>query len=224
MSESGPREPCWRRAFDIACAALGIVLMAPALALIALLILWDDGLPVVFEQTRVGRYGKYFTIRKFRTMRPRSSGAPITAAGDTRITRIGRWLREFKLDELPQLLNVLKGDMSLIGPRPEVPEFVRIEDPQWQAVLNVRPGITDLATLICRDEERLLSGLLDPVKSYRETILPAKVLLNLEYQRSRTLMRDLRLLALTVRYSFFPESVDPARLRRILGIHGAVYE
>ena len=116
---------------------------------------------------RVGRRGKLFRIWKFRTMRPNGKGGLITAAGDKRVTRTGAVLRRFKLDELPQLFNVLKGDMSLVGPRPEVPECVQLEAPIWQAVLQVRPGVTDLATLMYRDEEALLGTSSDP-----ESLLP----------------------------------------------------
>ena len=130
--------------------------------------------------------------------------ASITAAGDARVTRVGAVLRRFKLDELPQLFNVLKGDMSLVGPRPEVPEYVQLEAPIWQAVLQVRPGVTDLATLLYRDEERLLGASDDPNALYRETVLPAKLMLNLGYLRSRSFRRDLKLILLTIRYSLFP--------------------
>ncbi len=187
-------------------------MLLPVLGAIALLIWWDDGFPVIFRQARVGRHGKLFNILKFRTMRVHAPGLPITASGDHRVTRVGRSLRRFKLDELPQLMNVLRGDMSLIGPRPEVPEFVELNDPRWRAVLSVRPGITDLATLVCRDEERFLGATPDPARCYRETVLPAKLQLNLEYQRSRSFRQDLRLLFLTVRYSFFPAGFDPDRL------------
>ena len=212
------------RLVDIACSAAGILLLSPVIVLIILLIVVDDGIPVIFRQTRVGKGGKQFQIWKFRTMKANSAGAPVTAAGDLRITRVGRWLRRLKLDELPQLINVLAGEMSLIGPRPEVPEFVRMDDPTWQAVLSVRPGVTDLATLIYRDEEHLLESLPDPIRSYRETILPAKLYLNLEYQRSRTIFRDLQLLALTLCYSLFPMSFSRTRLGQLFRCHGALHE
>jgi lipopolysaccharide/colanic/teichoic acid biosynthesis glycosyltransferase len=146
-------------------------------------------------------------------MRAGSQGSLITVAGDGRITRVGAALRRLKLDELPQLFNVLKGDMSLVGPRPEVPEYVQLETPIWQAVLQVRPGITDLATLLYRDEEKLLAASSDPSALYRETVLPAKLVLNLGYLRFRSLWRDLRLLYLSVRYSLFPKRFDPDLIR-----------
>ncbi len=205
------------RLFDVACAAAGLLLLAPVLAALAVVILCDDGLPVFFGQTRVGRKGKPFRIWKFRTMRTGSRGMVITAAGDPRVTRAGAVLRRCKLDELPQLFNVLKGDMSLVGPRPEVPEYVQLEAPIWQAVLQVRPGVTDLATLLYRDEEKLLGASDDPNAFYREIVLPAKLLLNLGYLRSRSFPRDLKLILLTIRYSLFPERFDQDLIRRSLG-------
>ena len=224
MRRFGWRHAACLRLFDVICAAAGLPVLSPLLGLIALLIVCEDGRPVLFRQKRVGRGGNYFQILKFRTMRENSSGALITAAGDSRVTRAGHWLRRFKLDELPQLFNVLCGEMSLIGPRPEVPEFVQMEDPRWQAVLSVRPGITDLATLVCRDEERMLGAQANPTECYRETILPAKLRLNLEYQGSRTFARDLLLLVLTIRYSLFPMGFDPVRLRQSFRTQSAIYE
>ena len=150
-------------------------------------------------------------------MRTGSHGSLITAAGDGRVTRAGVALRRFKLDELPQLFNVFKGDMSLVGPRPEVPEYVQLEAPVWQAVLQVRPGVTDLATLLYRDEEKLLGMSGDPNTLYRESVLPAKLVLNLGYLRSRSFLRDLKLIHLTIRYSLFPKRFDPELIKRALG-------
>ena len=199
------------------CAAAGLLLLMPVMAALAVAILCDDGPPVFFSQTRVGRRGKPFRIWKFRTMRAGSQGSVITAAGDRRVTRAGAVLRRLKLDELPQLFNVLKGDMSLVGPRPEVPEYVQLEAPIWQAVLQVRPGVTDLATLLYRDEEKLLGASGDPNALYRETVLPAKLALNLGYLRSRSFRRDLKLILLTIRYSLFPERFDPDLIKKTLG-------
>ena len=168
----------------------------------------NDGRPVLFRQRRVGRHGEPFTILKFRSMRMRRGGPEITSSGDGRVTRTGRFLRRYKLDELPQLWNVVRGDMSLIGPRPELPRYVD-PLPAWRAVHRVRPGITDLATLVYRDEERVLAGFPDPERGYRETVLPAKLALNLEYLQRRSPSRDLKLLALTVRYSFWPGRFKP---------------
>ncbi len=188
------------------------------MAAIAFMILFDDGPPVLFSQPRVGKSGKPFRIWKFRTMRAGSQGSVITAAGDGRVTRIGAMLRKYKLDELPQLFNVLMGDMSLVGPRPEVPEHVQLEAPLWQAVLRVRPGITDLATLLYRDEERILGAYSDPNAYYRATLLPTKLILNLAYLRTRSFWRDLKLIFLTVRYSLFADSFDPDHIKNAFGI------
>jgi lipopolysaccharide/colanic/teichoic acid biosynthesis glycosyltransferase len=209
--------PAFERVFDATCAAAGLVFLAPVFAGLAVVILCDDGPPVLFSQTRAGRNGKPFRIWKFRTMRAGSQGSVITAAGDGRVTRVGAALRKYKLDELPQLFNVLKGDMSLIGPRPEAPEYVRFETPMWQAVLQVRPGITDLASLLYRDEEKILGASGDPNAFYRETVLPAKLLLNLAYLRSRSFWQDLRLILLTIRYSLFPERFDPDLIKKSFG-------
>jgi lipopolysaccharide/colanic/teichoic acid biosynthesis glycosyltransferase len=215
--QDGWTRQAFYRLFDVTCGVTGIVILTPVLFALALLILLRDGRPIFFSQMRVGRKGKLFRIWKFRTMRANSQGAVITAAGDGRVTSIGAVLRRYKLDELPQLFNVLKGDMSLVGPRPEVPECVQLEAPIWQAVLQVRPGVTDLATLLYRDEETLLGTAVDPDALYRETVLPAKLVLNLGYLRSRSFLRDLRLIHLTIRYSLFPEQFDPELITRTVG-------
>jgi lipopolysaccharide/colanic/teichoic acid biosynthesis glycosyltransferase len=142
----------------------------------------------------------------------------ITAAGDDRITSAGVRLRKYKLDELPQLWNVLKGDMSLVGPRPEVPEYVQLEAAEWQVVLQVRPGITDLATLLYRDEELMLRASGNPDKFYREKALPAKLLLNVFYLVSRSFWRDLKLIVLTIRSSLFAANLDAELLKRTFGV------
>ena len=210
------------RLVEVTCTAAGLLLLAPVFAVLALLILWDDGRPVFFSQKRVGRKGKLFRIWKFRTMRTGVPGSAITASRDNRITRVGACLRKFKLDELPQLYNVLKGDMSLIGPRPEVPEYVQLDSPLWQAVLQVRPGITDLATLLHRDEELILGASADPNALYRESVLPAKLRLNLAYLRARSSWRDLNLIFLTLRYSLFPGKFDRNHVKNILGMGATI--
>jgi lipopolysaccharide/colanic/teichoic acid biosynthesis glycosyltransferase len=212
------------RLVEVACTAAGLLLLAPVLVVLALLVLWDDGSPVLFSQKRVGRKGKLFRIWKFRTMRVGAPGSAVTASGDSRVTRVGAWLRKFKLDELPQLYNVLKGDMSLIGPRPEVPEYVQLDSPLWQAVLQVRPGITDLATLLHRDEEQILGASADPNTFYRENLLPAKLRLNLAYLRARSSRRDLNLIFLTLRYSLFPKRFDRDYVKKILGMGATIHE
>lgn len=202
------------RLFDAACAAAGLLLLAPVFAGLALLILLDDGPPILFSQIRIGRGGKPFRMWKFRTMRSSGEGLAITVAGDSRVTRAGTALRRWKLDELPQLFNVLTGDMGLVGPRPEVPEYVQLEAPLWQAVLRVRPGVTDLASLFYRHEEKILAAAADPEAFYRESVLPAKLGLNLAYLRSRSFPQDLRLILLSIRYSLFPAGFDPDRIKK----------
>ena len=212
---SGTRlwQAVWR-VLEVACSAAGLLLLLPVFADVAVAIILDDGLPVLFSQTRVGRNGKLFRIWKFRTMRRGSQGSAITASGDARVTRAGARLRKYKLDELPQLLNVLKGDMSLIGPRPEVPEHVQFQAPMWQAILQVRPGITDLATLLYRDEERILGTCQNADTFYRESVLPAKLFWNLAYLRSRSCWQDLKLIFLTIRFSLFPQGFNPDLVKR----------
>lgn len=208
-----PYQAC-ERLFNATCAAAGLVFLVPVFAGIALVVILDDGPPVFFSQIRVGKNGKPFRIWKFRTMRVGRQGSVITAAGDRRVTKAGAALRRWKLDELPQLFNVLKGDMSLVGPRPEAAEQVHLEAPVWQAVLQVRPGITDLASLLYRNEEELLGAVDDPNTFYRESVLPAKLLLNLAYLRSRSFWLDMRLILLTIWYSLLPERFDPDLVKR----------
>lgn len=209
------------RIFDALCAAGGLIVLAPLFAILAPVILLDDGRPVFFSQERVGRTGKRFRIWKLRTMRAGSRGIAITAAGDRRVTRSGRVLRKYKLDELPQLINVLRGDMSLVGPRPEMPEYVQTGAPIWQAVLQVQPGITDLASLVYREEEEILGASADPETTYRNQVLPAKLLLNLEYLRVRSFRRDLKLILLSIGYSLFPRKIDPDSICRALCAAGS---
>ena len=206
------------RLIDAGIALVALIVLAPVLVVLALIVLAADGRPVLFRQKRIGKSGRPFLILKFRTMRAADGPRPANAAvDDSRVTRAGAWLRKTKLDELPQFLNVLWGDMSLIGPRPEVPEYVQLDNPLWRAVLESRPGITDLASLAFRDEEAMLRPVADADAYYRSSILPAKLRLNISYQQSRTLPRDLKLLWLTARYSFVPYGYDRERILRSLG-------
>jgi lipopolysaccharide/colanic/teichoic acid biosynthesis glycosyltransferase len=204
--------------FERTAAACGLLLLSPLLAAIAIAILTQDGAPILFTQKRVGRFGRPFRLLKFRSMRTATPGANITAAGDPRVTRTGSLLRKYKLDELPQLWNVLKGDMSLVGPRPEVPCFVDTGILEWRRVLQVRPGITDLATLIHRDEEAILRAQPDPEEYYRTILLPAKMELSLSYIESSTLGTDMKLIFFTLYFSAFPQSFEPARIRRMFRV------
>ena len=172
-----------KRALDVAASAAGLVVLSPLLLAVAAAVLVLDPGPVFFRQTRVGRGFKPFRLLKFRTMRadPAAAGPQVTAGGDARVTGIGRILRKTKLDELPQLLNVLLGDMSLVGPRPEVPKYVELFREDYAEVLKVRPGITDDAAIEFRDEEEVLRAFPDPERGYVEKVLPAKIALYKRY-------------------------------------------
>jgi lipopolysaccharide/colanic/teichoic acid biosynthesis glycosyltransferase len=187
-----------KRLLDAAASAAGLLVLSPILVAVAVAVRLDSPGPVLFRHERVGRHGRKFHVLKFRSMTHRSTGAQITAAGDARVTRVGRILRRTKLDELPQLLNVLVGDMSLVGPRPEVQRYVDLFPAEYAEILRVRPGITDLAAIEYRDEERLLAASTDPESEYRSTVLPAKIALYRRYLAERSLATDLRILARTV--------------------------
>lgn len=205
-----------RNALDRMICLCGLLALAPLLALIAVLVRREDGGPVLFRQVRIGRRGLPFELLKFRSMRTSSGGPVITAAGDNRITKIGQKLRDYKLDELPQLWNVVRGDMSLVGPRPEVSRYVVPSNTVWRQVLSVRPGITDLATLVFRNEEELLGRAEDPERLYREVVLPEKLELNLSYLQRSTPLLDLKLILLTLRYSFYRKGFEPEAVKRRL--------
>jgi len=188
-----------KRAFDIVVAACAVTVAAPLLAAVAAAIKVSSPGPIFYRGVRVGRGGKLFRIFKYRTMvvDAEKIGGPSTADDDRRITPIGKILREYKLDELPQLLNVLAGDMSLVGPRPEVPQYVDMYSEKEKAILTVRPGITDFASLWNSDEGALLAGSADPEKTYLEQVRPEKIRLQLEYIRSQSLLVDLKILTQT---------------------------
>ena len=180
---------------------LGLLPLAlPLMAAIALWVRLDSPGPALFRQERVGLHGRLFRIHKFRTMHGAGDGLQLTAQGDARITRAGRWLRATKLDELPQLIDVLAGDMSLVGPRPEVPRYMALypEEARRQ-ILSVRPGITDRAAIAFRDEERLLAESADPERTYIEQIMPLKQQHYLDYVAHHDLCGDLRILLDTLR-------------------------
>ncbi|NML15091.1 sugar transferase [Azohydromonas caseinilytica] len=189
-----------KRLFDLVIASLALLLLSPLLLGLALWIRLDSPGPALFRQERVGRHGKTFRIHKFRTMRADAAGLPLTVGTDARITRAGHWLRSRRLDELPQLIDVLKGDMSLVGPRPEVPRYVAHYPPALRAaVLSVRPGITDPASLAHLDEGALLARAADPERAYVEQVLPAKLAQQVAYAGRATLVSDLRILLRTLR-------------------------
>ncbi|HEX5686716.1 MAG TPA: sugar transferase [Ideonella sp.] len=191
-----------KRMFDLVCAALGLLLLAPLLPALAVWIKLDSPGPVIFRQQRVGRFGVPFRIHKFRTMvyAQAPQGPLITVGEDARITRAGRWLRRHKLDELPQLIDVLKGDMSFVGPRPEVPRYVAMyPDAMRDRVLAVRPGITDPASLAFRSESAQLAAAPDPEREYVEVIMPRKLALAADYADHANLLTDLGLVLQTLR-------------------------
>lgn len=191
----------FKRAFDIAFSATVLLLLAPLLAVIALWVRCDSPGPIFYLQGRVGRHGQPFRIYKFRTMRvgADAAGPQITIGRDARITRAGHFLRRTKLDELPQFANVLRGDMSVVGPRPEVPRYVALYPSDLAAqVLSVRPGITDLASLAFRNEGELLARSDDPERTYVQDILPAKLQYACQYVQTRSLWLDLSIIVRTV--------------------------
>lgn len=188
-----------KRIFDVLAAGLGLLVLSPLLALAALWVRLDSPGPVLFRQVRIGRHGEPFVIHKFRTMRV-EPGAAITVGEDPRITRSGRWLRSTKLDELPQLWDVLRGAMSLVGPRPELPAYVALYPAGLrEQVLAVRPGITDPASLAFSHEAELLAAAADPEREYREVIMPAKLRLSADYAARASLHTDLGLILQTLR-------------------------
>jgi len=189
-----------KRLFDVVGAAAGLVVLSPLLLLAAVAVRLESGGPVIFRQTRVGRGFRFFSIYKFRTMTPDAprNGPQITAGSDARITRVGRILRHTKLDELPQLVNILRGDMSFVGPRPEVPRYVELFRRDYEVLLTVRPGITDLASIAFRHEAALLGAAADAEEEYVRRVLPEKIRLAREYLRRRSLGFDLALILKTV--------------------------
>ncbi len=189
-----------KRTFDIVVAFLGLLLLSPLGAVVALLIKWDSRGPVFFRQERVGRGFRPFFIYKFRTMvedAPRRGGL-ITVGEDPRITRVGWYLRKTKIDELPQLINVVRGKMSFVGPRPEVRQYVELFRKDYEEILKVRPGITDLASLKNRDEADVLGRSQDPEEEYVNRILPEKIHLAKEHLRRSSFFLDLTLVFKTL--------------------------
>lgn len=183
---------------------IGLALSAPIMAAATILIKLDSRGPVFFRQKRVGQSGKDFTIFKFRTMANASKGSLVTASNDKRVTPIGRFLRKSKIDELPELWNVFRGDMSFVGPRPEVPKFVDMSDPLWQFVLEHRPGITDPVTLRLRNEEQLLAKVSDTERYYLEVVQPYKLRGYARFIGDKSWKTDLRIIGRTMRAIVFP--------------------
>jgi len=186
------------RAIDVAGSLALLIVLSPLLLVIAVLVRLSSPGPVLYRQRRVGRGGHPFELLKFRSMRASGGGPRVTAGGDVRVTCVGRVLRQWKLDELPQLWNVVRGEMALVGPRPEVPEYVKHYTPEQREVLSVRPGVTGLTQLVFRNEEALLAGRADVERYYLEHILPLKLDLDRQYVASRSLAGDLLILLRTV--------------------------
>lgn len=195
----------FKRAFDIAFSTIGLLIIWPVLLIIALAIALDSRGGVLFRQTRVGKNGVEFKILKFRTMIPKAEakGMQLTVGRDSRITRVGKLLRKTKLDELPQLINVFAGDMSFVGPRPEVPKYVKLYTKEQRQVLLVRPGITDLASIQFRHESELLSGSEHPEQTYIGEIMPEKIRLNMLYLKNLSVWNDVLIILRTIRRIIF---------------------
>ena len=190
-----------KRLFDVVASFIGLLVLLPLLLCISLWVLFDSRGGIFYRQVRVGRGSKDFKLWKFRTMHPDADKRGLLTVGgrDPRITRAGYYLRKYKLDELPQLLNVLTGDMSLVGPRPEVRKYVSLYTPEQLRVLDVRPGITDYASIEYADENELLAKATDPERTYIEEVMPAKLKLNAKYIAEKGLMKDVKIIWLTVR-------------------------
>ena len=196
----------WKRSFDVFVSLFALLILSPLFALVAILIKLDSKGPVFFRQERVGQGLRHFVIRKFRTMVVDAplNGAPLTFGGDPRITRLGRLLRKTKIDELPQLMNVLRGEMSLVGPRPEIPRYVEMFRGDYEEILRVPPGITDFASVKYRDEANMLTLASDPEHEYITRVLPDKIRLAKEYVRRSSLVVDVSLIVKTVKKILLP--------------------
>ena len=188
-----------KRLFDIFASGLGLIALSPLFVVLAVWIKCDSRGPVFYRQTRVGKDNKDFRLFKFRSMRPDSDKLGLITVGgrDPRVTRSGYYIRKYKLDEFPQLLNVFRGDMSLVGPRPEVRKYVDMYSPEQMRVLSVRPGITSLASIRYRNENEILAAAADPDKTYIEQVMPDKLAIDLEYVDRATLLNDIKLILST---------------------------
>ena len=188
-----------KRIFDVTASGLGLLLFSPLFLIVAIWIRLDSPGPVFYRQTRVGRYNKDFRLLKFRSMRVGSDKKGLITVGgrDPRVTRSGYWIRKYKLDELPQLINVFKGDMSLVGPRPEVRKYVDLYTPEQLHVLDVRPGITDMASIRYRNENELLEQAADPEQFYRDTVMQDKLRINLKYVSDHSFFKDIKIILMT---------------------------
>ncbi|WP_066890630.1 sugar transferase [Clostridium nigeriense] len=189
-----------KRMFDFIASLIGCIILIPVFIIISILIKFDSRGPILFKQKRVGQDGKVFEILKYRTMivDAEKIGKQITVGNDSRITKVGKFLRKYKLDELPQLFNVLKGDMSLVGPRPEVPKYVKLYNESEREVLKVKPGITDFASIEYRDENEILGTVENPEEYYINVIMKHKLQLNLKYISKNNIFLDIKIILKTL--------------------------
>lgn len=215
LTDARVTEDFLMRLFEGCTALAALILLLPLFTACALLVRISSGTGVFFRQPRVGRNGEIFMLYKFRTMREQSDGSKITAENDNRVTPVGKFLRRIKLDELPQLYNILRGDMSFVGPRPEVVEWVNLNDTRWREILRVRPGITDPVTLEFRNEEHFLADVEDKEAFYREVVQPYKLNGYLRYLRTKNKLTDWKIIFRTAWVIVFPNKaplVDPQLL------------
>lgn len=200
MAPATHHEYYLKREVDIVLSLLGLILLSPLFLIIGLLILADSGRPVLYRQQRIGKDGVPFNILKFRTMIVNADKSSLLTIGlhDNRITRVGYYLRKYKIDEFPQLINVLKGDMSLVGPRPEVTKYTQLYTQQQKEALSVRPGITDPASILLKNENEMIAASPDPEKFYIEKLIPEKISINLQYIERMSLKNDLKIIVKTL--------------------------
>lgn len=189
-----------KRIFDIVASLVGLIILSPMLIIVSICIKLDSKGPIFFKQKRVGKNKKIFEIYKFRTMvtDAENLGKQITVGNDSRITKVGKFIRKCKLDEFPQLINVVKGEMSLVGPRPEVPRYVELYDEYQKQILLVRPGITDYASIEFRNENEILENSINPEEIYIEEIMTRKIELNMKYIRNISLFEDIKMIIKTI--------------------------
>ena len=189
-----------KRIFDIIFSLCGLIIFLPIFLLVSIIVKLEDSGPVFFSQTRIGKSFKKFKIYKFRTMKtsPSQLNLAVTVSNDSRITKVGRFLRKTKIDELPQLFNILKGDMSFVGPRPDVPKYAEMFKEDFKEILTVRPGLTDFAAIEFINEEEMLKNYKDPEEGYIKDILPREIKLHKKYARERNFFLDIKLIFLTL--------------------------
>ncbi|OGC21366.1 hypothetical protein A2291_07710 [candidate division WOR-1 bacterium RIFOXYB2_FULL_42_35] len=206
-----------KRTLDIIISLLGLVFFAPLFLVLAVLIKLESPGPIVYRGIRVGKDGKLFKMFKFRTMVPNADklGGSATAGDDPRLTKIGKIIRRFKFDESAQLINVLKGEMSLVGPRPDVPLFVNMYTEEEKAILSVKPGLTDWATLWNPDQSKILEGSSDPERMYLEKIRPTKIKLQLKYVREHNLLIDMKIFLLSFKIHFFDALMNKTKVPNV---------